>query len=85
MVLDRDDPVAQGQLAFLQPREPQLVPRTAVTQGVDRIVEITVLLLELSEPGRKFLIGHDVHMPPGRAVPRASALVMRGFCGRLKP
>ena len=49
LVFDEGDAVAQLQLAFLQPLQPQQVRRRRLMQRVDRCVEIAVLLLQPGE------------------------------------
>src|SRR6185437_4796353 len=46
LVLDEGDAVAQLQLAFLQPLQPQQIRRRRLMKRVDRCVEIAVLLLQ---------------------------------------
>jgi hypothetical protein len=49
LVFDEGDTVAQLQLAFLQPLQPQQIRRRRLMQRVDRCVEIAVLLLQPGE------------------------------------
>jgi hypothetical protein len=56
LVFDEGDTVAQLQLAFLQPLQPQQIRRRRVMQGVDGRVEIAVLLLHPGQLGREFAI-----------------------------
>ncbi len=51
LVLDEGDAVAQLQLALLQPLQPQQIRRGRLMQGIDRRVEIAVLLLQPCELG----------------------------------
>ena len=63
LVFDEGDAVAQLQLAFLQPLQPQQVRRRRLMQRVDRRVEIAVLLLqpcELAGELALIFVGHDV-------------------------
>src|ERR1700754_2949270 len=46
LIFDEGDTVAQLQLAFLQPLQPQQIRRRRLMQRVDRCVEIAVLLLQ---------------------------------------
>ena len=63
LVFDEGDAVAQLQLAFFQPLQPQQVRRRRLLQGIDRRVEIAVLLLQPSQFSRKLaliIVGHGV-------------------------
>lgn len=46
LILDEGDAVAQLQLALLQALQPQQIRRRRLMQGIDRRVEIPVLLLQ---------------------------------------
>jgi hypothetical protein len=61
LVFDEGDAVAQLQLAFLQPLQPQQIRRGRLMQGIDRRVEIAVLLLQSCKLGCELaliLVGH---------------------------
>jgi len=63
LVFDEGDAVAQLQLALLQPLQPQQIRRRRLVQGIDRCVEIAVLLLQPREFGLEFaliFVGHGV-------------------------
>jgi len=63
LVFDEGNTVAQLQLAFLQPLQPQQVRRGRLMQGINRRVEIAVLLLQPCELVGEFaliFVGHDV-------------------------
>jgi hypothetical protein len=63
LVFDEGDAVAQLQLALLQPLQPQQIWRGRLMQGIDRRVEIAVLLLQPRELGFEFaliFVGHGV-------------------------
>jgi hypothetical protein len=63
LVFDEGDAVAQLQLALLQPLQPQQIGRGRLMQGIDRRVEIAVLLLQPCELGFEFaliFVGHGV-------------------------
>lgn len=63
LVFDEGDAVAQLKLAFFQPLQPQQIWRGRLVQGIDRRVEIAVLLLQPGELGFEFaliFVGHDV-------------------------
>ena len=63
LVFDESDAVAQLQLALLQPLQPQQIRRGRLMQGIDRRVEIAVLLLQPCELGFEFaliFVGHGV-------------------------
>jgi len=63
LVFDEGDAVAQLQFAFLQPLQPQQIRRRRLVQGIDRRVEIAVLLLQPGELGFEFaliFVGHGV-------------------------
>ena len=63
LVFDEGDAVAQLQLALLQPLQPQQIRRRRLVQGIDRCVEIAVLLLQPREFGLEFaliIVGHGV-------------------------
>ncbi len=49
LVFDEGDAVAQLQLAFLQPLQPQQIRRRRLMQRVDRRIEIAMLLLQPGE------------------------------------
>ena len=62
LVFDEGDAVAQLQLAFLQPLQPQQIRRGGLMQGIDRRVEIAVLLLQPCKLGFELaliFVGHD--------------------------
>src|SRR5580700_5083525 len=78
-VVDLADPVAQGKLAFLQPRKLQLVVDGGTLQGFDRRIEVAMLLpqtgqfvLELLPVGT---IGALCHPSPtfSRTLPEAKS------------
>jgi hypothetical protein len=61
LVFDEGDAVAQLQLAFLQPLQPQQIRCGRLMQGIDRRVEIAVFLLQPREFGFEFaliFVGH---------------------------
>jgi hypothetical protein len=61
LVFDEGDTVAQLKLALLQPLQPQQIRRGRLMQGIDRRVEIAVLLLQPCELGFEFafiFVGH---------------------------
>ena len=61
LVFDESDTVAQLKLALLQPLQPQQIRRGRLMQGIDRRVEIAVLLLQPCELGFEFafiFVGH---------------------------
>jgi hypothetical protein len=63
LVFDESDAVAQLQLALLQSLQPQQIRRRRLMQGVDRRVEIAVLLLQPCELGFEvalIFVGHEV-------------------------
>ena len=63
LIFDEGDAVAQLQFAFFQPLQPQQIRRGRLMQGVDRRVEIAVLLLQPGELGFEFtliFVGHGV-------------------------
>jgi hypothetical protein len=63
LIFDEGDAVAQLQLALFKPLQPQQIRRGRLMQGINRRVEIAVLLLQPCELGFEFaliLIGHDV-------------------------
>jgi hypothetical protein len=63
LVFDEGDTVAQLQLAFLQPLQPQQIGRRRLVQGIDRRVEIAVFLLQPCELGLEFaliFVGHGL-------------------------
>ena len=63
LVFDEGDAVAQLQFAFFQPLQPQQIWRGRLVQGIDRRVEIAVLLLQPGELGFEFaliFVGHGV-------------------------
>jgi hypothetical protein len=69
LVFDEGDAVAQLQLALLQPLQPQQIWRGRLMQGIDRRVEIAVLLLQPCELGFEFaliFVGHDVTLAEKR-------------------
>jgi len=49
LIFDEGDAVAQLQLAFLQPLQPEQVRRRRLMQRVDRRIEIAMLLLQPGE------------------------------------
>jgi hypothetical protein len=64
LVLDERDAVAQLQLALLQALQPHQIRRRRLMQGVDRRIEIAVLLLQPRKFGLEFAIifvGHGVY------------------------
>jgi hypothetical protein len=63
LIFDKGDAVAQLQLALLQPLQPQQIRRRRLMQGIDRRVEITVLLLQPRKLGLQLaliFVGHDI-------------------------
>jgi len=63
LVFDEGDAVSQLQFALLQPLQPQQVGSRRLMQGIDRRVEIAVLLLQPRELGFEFaliFVGHGV-------------------------
>jgi hypothetical protein len=63
LVFDEGDAVAQLQLALLQPLQPQQIRRRGLMQGIDRRVEIAVLLLQPCKLGFELaliFVGHDL-------------------------
>ena len=63
LVFDEGDTVAQLQLAFLQPLQPQQIRRGRLVQRIDRRVEIAVFLLQPCELGLEFaliFVGHGI-------------------------
>jgi hypothetical protein len=63
LVFDEGNAVAQLQLAFLQPLQPQQIWCRRLMQGIDRRIEIAVLLLQPCELGFEFtliFVGHGV-------------------------
>jgi hypothetical protein len=63
LVFDEGDPVAQLQLAFLQPLQPQQVWRRRLVQRINRRVEIAVFLLQPCELGLELaliFVGHGL-------------------------
>ena len=63
LVFDEGDAVAELQLALLQPLQPQQIRRGRLVQGIDRRVEVAVLLLQPCELGFEFaliFVGHGV-------------------------
>jgi len=63
LVFDEGDAVAQLQLALLQPLQPQQIRRGRLMQGIDRRVEIAVLLLQPRKLGLQLaliFVGHDI-------------------------
>jgi len=63
LVFDEGDAVAQLQFAFLQPLQPQQIRCGRLVQGIDRRVEVAVLLLQTCELGLEFaliFVGHGV-------------------------
>jgi hypothetical protein len=56
LIFDEGDTVAQLQLAFLQPLQPQQIGRRRLMQGIDRRVEIAVFLLQPCELGLEFAL-----------------------------
>jgi hypothetical protein len=63
LVFDEGDAVSQLQLALLQPLEAQQVWRRRLMQGIDRGIEIAVLLLQPCELGFEFaliFVGHGL-------------------------
>jgi len=63
LVFDESDTVAQLQLAFLQPLQPQQVRRRRLVQRINRRVEIAVFLLQPCELGLEFaliFVGHGL-------------------------
>lgn len=62
LILDESDAVAQLQLAFFQPLQPQEIRRRRLMQGIDRGVQVAVFLLKPGEFGSKFalILGHDM-------------------------
>jgi hypothetical protein len=69
LVFDEGDAIAQLQLALLQPLQPQQIRCWRLMQGIDRGVEITVLLLQPCELGFEFalvLIAHGLWLTEKR-------------------
>jgi hypothetical protein len=63
LVFDEGDTVAQLQLALFQPLQPQQIRRRRLMQGVDRRIEIAMLLLQPCELGFEFaliFVGHGM-------------------------
>ena len=63
LVLDEGDAIAQLQLAFFQPLQAQQIWRGRLVQGINRRVEIAVLLLQPGELSFEFaliFVGHGV-------------------------
>ena len=63
LVFDEGDAVAQLQLAFLQPLQPQQIRRRRLMQRVDRRIEIAMLLLQPGELVFQLaliIVGHGV-------------------------
>jgi len=63
LILDEGDAVAQLQLALLQALQPQQIRRRRLMQGIDRRVEIPVLLLQPRKFGLQLaliFVGHGL-------------------------
>ena len=63
LIFDEGDAVAQLQLALLQALQPQQIWRGRLMQGIDRRVEIPVLLLQPRKFGLQLaliFVGHDI-------------------------
>jgi len=63
LIFDEGDAVAQLQLSLLQPLQPQQIRRGRLMQGIDRRVEIAVLLLQPCKFGLQLaliFVGHDI-------------------------
>jgi hypothetical protein len=63
LILDEGDAVAQLQLALLQALQPQQIRRRRLMQGIDRCVEIPVLLLQPRKFGLQLaliFVGHGL-------------------------
>src|SRR5882724_10745131 len=61
LIFDEGDAVAQLQLALFQPLQPQQIRRRRLMQGIDRRIEVAMLLVQPSELGFKFaliFVGH---------------------------
>src|ERR1700736_1383366 len=66
LVFNERDAVAQLQLALLQPLQPQQIRRGRLMQGIDRRVEVAVLLLQSCALGfdvAPIFVGHVVREP----------------------
>jgi hypothetical protein len=65
LVFDEGDAVAQLQLAFLQPLQPQQIGCRRMMQRIDRRIEIAVFLLQPGQLGPEFalvFVGHDISL-----------------------
>lgn len=64
LVFDEGDPIAQQQLAFFQPLQPQEIWRGRLMQRINRRVEVAVFLLQACEFCVQLAlvwIGHDLY------------------------